>query len=149
MIHRLTFNIKIDTDNRFIWMALWEDKYYREWISAFGEGSYFKTPNWDEGTTIHFLGHDENGIYSKIEKHIPNELIRFKHIGNVLNGQEQVIDESVQKWSGANEMYSIENHEDHNVLKVDIDIMEEHLEFMKSNFPKALETIKRNSLNMS
>ena len=95
-IHRLQFSIEIHAEKTRIWNALWKDSSYREWASVFFEGSYIVVNNWEEGSTVHFLAPDQSGIYSRIETHIPNTMIRFTHIGNVLEGKEQAIDEETK-----------------------------------------------------
>lgn len=143
-INRLEFSIEIKADKTTIWNALWNLDCYRDWVSVFFEGSYAVTDNWKEGSTVHFLSPDKSGIYSIIEKHIPNKEMHFRHIGNVLNGKEQVLDDTTEKWSGASEMYSILDGKDSNILMVNIDVMDEHLEFMQKTFPLALEKVKNN-----
>ena len=144
MINRLEFFIDIKADKSTIWKALWDDRSYREWASVFFEGSYALAHNWNEGSKVHFLAPDQNGIYSIIEKHIPNNIIQFKHLGNVVKGDEQPINEESKKWSGATETYMLTEGKDTNTLKVEIDVMDEHLEFMANTFPIALKKIKLN-----
>lgn len=146
-INRLLFSIDIKAEKTKIWEALWNDSSYRKWASIFFEGSYVTADNWDEGSKVFFLSPDQSGIYSSIEKHIPNKIIRFKHIGSVLKGQEQPIDEETKKWSGATEIYSLNEETDHIILTIEIDVLDEHLEFMKDKLPKALEKIKSLSMN--
>lgn len=110
----------------------------------FFEGSHVVADSWKEGSHVHFLGPDQGGIYSLIDKHIPNELIRFKHIGKVENGKELPIDDETKKWSGATEVYKITEGRKINTLIVEIDIMDEHLESMTNTFSKALEKVKNN-----
>ncbi|TNM51559.1 hypothetical protein FHN55_22285, partial [Streptomyces sp. NP160] len=81
MINRLKFSIDIKAEKTAIWKALWNESCYREWASVFFEGSYAVTDEWKEGSKVHFLAPDQSGIYSLIEKHIPNNIIQFKHIG--------------------------------------------------------------------
>ena len=144
MINRLEFSIDIKAEKVTIWKALWNESYYREWVSVFFEGSHAITDNWEEGSIVHFLAPDKSGIYSRIEKHLLNKMIEFKHIGNVVEGKEQLIDEETKKWSGATEIYTLTEGKDTNTLKVEIDVMDEHLEFMTNTFPKALEKVKDN-----
>ena len=146
MINRLEFSIEIKAKKNTIWKALWNESSYREWVSVFFEGSYAITENWKEGSKVHFLAPDQNGIYSIIEKHIPNKIIQFRHIGNVLEGKEQPIDEETKKWSGATEIYTLTKKKDSYALAVEIDVMDEHLEFMTLTFPKALEKVKNNCI---
>lgn len=127
-----------------IWKALWDENYYRDWAGVFYEGSYYVTDNWKEGSKVMFLAPDESGIYSIIESHIPNKVIQFKHIGNVVKGKEQPIDDETRKWSGATEIYSLIEGTDSIALVVQIDVLDEHLEYMSTKFPKALERVKKN-----
>lgn len=144
MIHRLHFSIDIQAEKTKIWEALWNDDSYRDWASVFFEGSYALTDHWKEGSQVLFLAPDQSGIYSLIEKHIPNHMIQFKHIGNVVKGKEQPLDEETKKWSGTTEIYTLTEGSNCHTLTVEIDVLEEHLEFMNRTFPKALETIKNN-----
>lgn len=144
LINRLQFSTDITADKEKIWNALWDDKRYREWSGVFGDGSYYIIDNWKEGSKIMFLASDRSGIYSIIEKHIPNKTIQFKHIGKVVNGKEQLIEEEVKKWSGATETYSLKEGSGFYTLLVEIDVLDEHVEFMSKKFPIALEKIKKN-----
>jgi len=143
-INRLQFSIDIDAEKTKIWNALWNENSYRDWASVFFEGSYAITDNWKEGSKVLFLAPDQSGIYSIIETHIPNKTIRFKHIGNVLNGKEQPIDDETKTWSGATETYTLTKGTENYTLTVEIDILDEHLNFMTNTFPKALEKVKEN-----
>lgn len=142
MINKLQFSIDIKAEKTKIWEVLWNDAFYRDWASVFFEGSYAVTDNWKEGSTVHFLAPDQSGIYSTIERHIPNKIMGFKHIGNVVNGKEQPIDEETRKWSGATEMYTLTEEKDCITLRVEIDVLDEHLEFMSTTLPKALQKVK-------
>ena len=144
MMNRLQFSIDIQAEKTTIWNALWNDSKYRDWAGIFFEGSYAITKNWEEGSIVHFLAPDKNGVYSKIEKHIPNKIIQFKHIGNVTNGIEQPIDDTTKSWTGAMEVYKLIENSNFITLSVGIDIMDEHLEFMSNTFPLALEKVKAN-----
>lgn len=143
-MNKLQFTIDIKAEKDKIWKALWEDSAYRDWTSVFSEGSHAVSNNWKEGSIVQFLGADKSGIYSLIETHIPNNTITFKHIGTVLHGVQQPIDEATKTWSGSTETYTLTNGKDCNTLSLDIDIMDEHLDFMKETLPKALERVKNN-----
>lgn len=142
MIHRLHFSINISAEKSKIWHALWDDNSYREWANIFFEGSYAVSDNWTEGSQVLFLAPDKSGIYSIVEKHIPNKIMAFKHIGCVVNGKKQPIDEETKKWSGTTEIYTLTEDINFNTLRIDIDILEEHLDFMKNKLPEALKIIK-------
>lgn len=145
MIQRLHFSIEIKAEKTKIWDALWNENSYRDWIAVFSEGSYAVAESWKEGSKVLFLDTEKNGIYSIIQKHIPNKIMEFKHMGTIVKGQEQSIDDEVKKWSGAIETYTLKDKKDHNKLSVAIDVLDEHLDFMKNRFPIALQKIKDNS----
>ena len=147
MINRLKFSIDIKAEKTKIWKALWNDSCYRDWVSVFYEGSYAITDNWEEGSKVLFLAPDQSGIYSIIETHIPNKTMQFKHIGNIVKGKEQPIDDETKKWSDATESYTITEGKDYNTLTVEIDVLDEHLDFMTTKLPKALEKVKYLSRN--
>jgi len=142
MINRLTFSIDIAATKDTIWHALWDEESYKIWAAVFFEGSYAVSEHWEEGSIVHFLGPDQNGIYSKIEIHVPARIIRFKHIGKVVNGEEMPLDQEIKKWTGASEQYQLIEKDGIFSLQVEIDVMDEHLEFMSETFPKALRKIK-------
>jgi len=139
MINRLQFSIDIKAIKTKIWESLWSDNLYREWASVFFEGSYAVTNNWKVGSKVLFLAPDKSDIYSSIETHFPNKVITFKHLGNVVKGIEQPIDEETKKWSGATETYSLTKGIEYDQLIVEIDILDEHLDFMKNTLPTALK----------
>jgi len=145
MINRLEYSIDIEASSERIWNALWNDEYYRDWSSVFGAGSHFLVDDWSEGSSIMFLGTDKGGIYSNIERYLPKKVVQFKHIGVVKDGQAQPIDEEVKKWTGCTETYSLNENDDRITLLVEIDVMDEHMEFMKNKLSLALDVVKKNS----
>lgn len=144
-MNRLQFSVDIKADKTNVWKALWDDKHYRDWGGVFYKGSHYVIDNWAEGSKIMFLAPDQSGIYSIIETYIPNKIIEFRHIGSVLNGKVQPANEETKKWSGATEVYSLIESADFTTLSIEIDVLDEHVEFMSTKFPEALEKVKKNS----
>ncbi|WP_420318950.1 hypothetical protein [Ekhidna sp.] len=138
--HRLHYSVEIEASKSQIWSVLWDS--YGDWAEVFFDGSYAVTDHWKEGSTVLFLAPDQSGIYSIIEQHIPNNIMKFRHIGNVLNGKKQPVDDEAKKWSGATEVYKLEPISGINTLTIEIDVMDEHLDFMQRKLPIALEKIK-------
>lgn len=58
---KLHFEIMIDAKPEDVWDAVVNGKKYREWTSAFHEGSYFEG-GWNKGDSIKFLARNEKGF---------------------------------------------------------------------------------------
>ena len=139
---KLNFSIDIKAPKEKIWKVLWDDRTYREWTSAFMEGSYAES-DWKEGSKIHFLDPNGEGMYSTIAKKTENEFMSFKHIGSVKDGKEQPLDAETKKWSGATENYTLKDHNGTTTLTVELDTSGLEWENMlKEAFPKALDKVK-------
>lgn len=133
----LKFTSHIQASREKVWDVLWNDATYRQWTSAFSEGSYALS-DWNEGSKIQFLSPDGSGMFSTIEKKIPYELMVFKHIGEIKDGKETISD-----WAGALESYELKNSGDVTELIVELDSNEEFETYFKETFPKALELLKQ------
>jgi uncharacterized protein YndB with AHSA1/START domain len=133
-----TFNVQINAPKERVWDVLWNDDTYRQWTAAFHEGSYAKS-DWEEGGSIQFLSPEGDGMYSRIQKKIPNSVMIFEHLGEIKGGVEQPKSE----WSGARESYYLSDNNGMTELKVEIDLSDEYAEYFKDIFPKALEVVKR------
>jgi hypothetical protein len=138
---QLNFSINIDAPKKKVWQVLWNDDTYRKWTEVFSEGSYAES-DWNEGSKIHFLSPEGEGMYSKIEKKIPDEYMSFKHLGVMKEGKEQPLDEEAKKWAGAMENYTLKQNGNSTELKVDLQIAEGNEKYFDEKFPKALEKVK-------
>lgn len=138
---KLNFSIRINAPKEKVWQVLWDDATYRKWTSVFSEGSY-AVSDWQEGSKILFLSPDGGGMHSIIARKMPNELMSFKHLGIVKDGEEQPDNEETKKWSGAMEDYSLTETGGTTELAVAMDMTEDHEQYFKDTFPKALETVK-------
>lgn len=142
LIERLHFSININATKEKIWKTLWGKESYKIWTLPFGEGSYY-SGDLGPNSRIHFLMPDGNGIYSDVIFFKENELLVFKHIGDVSNFQEQEINEETKRWTGAFEIYRlVEINANTTELEVEVDVTDPHIEFMKKRFPQSLEAVK-------
>ncbi len=139
---RLEFNIEINTTPEKVWQIMWNDTTYKEWTNVFCEGSY-AVSNWNEGDSIHFLSPSGEGMNSIIDKRIENKFMAFKHIGEIKNFKVMPIDEAVQEWIGAMEIYELAANGSITVLNVKMDIIEKYEDYFKTTLPNALEKIKQ------
>src|SRR5215510_8339251 len=136
----LNFSIRIKAPKQKVWKTLWEDETYKKWTSAFSEGSY-AVSDWQEGSKILFLSPGGEGMYSVIDKKVPNEFMSFKHLGVVKDGKEQPADNETKDWSGAMENYTLTEKKDGVELSLAMDITDAHENYFKETFPKAFEKV--------
>lgn len=141
-MEKMNFKILIDAPREKVWNILWEDATYRQWTSAFSEGSYAVT-DWKEGSKVLFLGgEDGSGMVSMIAANRPHEYMSIKHLGVVKGGVEDTESEEVKKWSGLYENYTLIDLNGKTELIIDMDGIEEYLDFFQEAWPKALAKVK-------
>lgn len=143
---RLTFKTHIQAPAAKIWSTLWDDATYRQWTSVFSEGSY-AVSDWKEGSEIQFLAGDGGGMFSTIDRLIPNKFMSFKHLGEIKDGEVQPIDDKTREWTGAMENYTLEEKNDITELTVDVDITDEFQNYFSETFPAAIKKVKDLSEN--
>ncbi len=133
----LQFNISINAPREKVWKALWDESNYQQWTAVFGEGSSAKS-DWQEGSTIQFLGANGDGMYGRIDKMVPNTQMTFKHLGEIRNGEQKE-----SEWAGALESYFLTGNGAATELFVEMDTAESHQQYFKDTFPKALQIVKQ------
>ncbi|MDX1940967.1 MAG: SRPBCC domain-containing protein [Saprospiraceae bacterium] len=132
----LHFSTSINAPQEKVWNALWQDANYRKWTAVFHEGSYAES-DWEEGSKILFLGPGGDGMFSMIEKKIPNKQMTFKHLGELKNGVEES-----KGWENARESYFLSEKDGGTELKVELDSVGEFEQYFSETFPKALQLVK-------
>ncbi|UOU97179.1 hypothetical protein MUU74_11810 [Chryseobacterium daecheongense] len=137
----LSFEVQIEATPEKVWSVLWNDISYRQWTTAFTEGSFYEG-TLEEGTLVKFFDPNNNGMYSRVEKNIPNKEMKFLHLGEIYDGVEQP-----QDWGEATESYILEETESGTTLKGIIQTPEEFKGFFEDKFPKALGIVKNLSEN--
>jgi len=138
---QLNFSIQINAPKEKVWRTLFDDATYRQWTSAFHEGSY-AVGDWSEGSKILFLGPQGARITSRIARHIPNEYLSILHLGMIANGVEDFDSEETKKWSGALENYSVQEKNGVTTLRIETDTTEDFEAYFRETWPKALEKLK-------
>jgi predicted lactoylglutathione lyase len=137
----LEFNIEIEAPKERVWEVLWNDETYRQWTSGFCEGTYAKS-DWNEGSKIHFLTPNGEGMNSIIQSKVINEYMAFKHLSDLKNFEEMPINTASQEWTGAMETYRLTQNNTTTVLDVTMDCIEKYADYFKNTFPKSMEIIK-------
>ncbi len=132
-----TFTISINAPQEKVWEILWNDETYRQWTSVFSEGSY-AVSNWQQGSKVQFLSADGGGMHSIIERLVPNEVMSFRHRGEIKEGVEQPPSPS---WDGATETYMLAQEGTGTRLTVQVDMLEDHANYFEQTFPDALQKV--------
>lgn len=137
----LKFKIEIQATPEKVWSVLWDDFSYRQWTSAFTQGSFYMG-TLEEGSKIQFLDPDNNGMYSKVVKNIPAKEMVFLHLGEIYNGVETPMD-----WGDATESYFLDGDEEATKLSLEIKTTEEFKSFFEEKVPQAIQNVKNLSEN--
>lgn len=137
-MRKLEFSIEINAPKEKVWIALWEDQNYRNWTSAFMPGSYFES-DLQQGSPIHFMSPDGNGMFGVVEEVVSFERMYFKHFGEIQNGEPQ------DKIYGdeATERYDLSESNGVTLLSVTLNTDESFIPYFADVFPKALQIVKQ------
>ena len=138
---RLTFSTTINAPKELVWRTMLEDETYRQWTSAFHEGSHAIT-DWKTGSKALFLGPDGSGMVSRVAEHRPNEFLSLEHLGVVKNGMEDTTSADAKEWTGALENYALRDTGGHITLRVDMDTADSYKQYFEETWPKALAALK-------
>jgi len=134
----LQFEIQINAAPTLVWKYLWELENYQSWTSVFCPGSYYETSEFKEGNRIRLLTPEGHGMFSVLEKIDVNKFLAFKHLGDIIDFNEQ----EIANWENAIESYELTEYENGTLLKVFVDTLEKYIPFMEETFPKALLKLK-------
>lgn len=132
----LEYKIEINASPEKVWTVLWDDISYRQWTSAFTEGSFY-IGTWEEDSMMKFFDPNNNGMYSRVLKNNPNKEMTFLHLGEIYDGVEVP-----QDWGDATESYILEETEEGTKLTAKINTSEEFKGFFEDKFPNALQNVK-------
>jgi uncharacterized protein YndB with AHSA1/START domain len=133
----LNFSVTINAPKEVVWDKLWSDAGYRQWTSAFAQGSYAES-DWQQGSAIRFLTPSGEGMYGIIEKMVPYKEMTFQHRGEIKGGVEEPKD-----WAGARERYHLEERGGATELTVHVDSTEDFQSYFQDTFPKALQLVRQ------
>ncbi|MCJ7932370.1 MAG: SRPBCC domain-containing protein [Chryseobacterium sp.] len=134
-MERLSYEIEINAEPEKVWSVLWGDITYRQWTTAFKDGSFYEG-TLEENNIVKFLDPKNNGMYSRVVKVIPNEEITFLHLGEIYDGIEVS-----QDWGEATEAYFLKENEEGTLLRAEIQTPAEFKEFLKRNFQKRCHSL--------
>lgn len=118
---------------------------YEQWTAMFNPTSTYEG-TWEKGSKMLFLGVDENGerggMVSRIVENMPNQWVSIQHYGLLKADKEITEGEEVEKWANGFENYTFEESNGMTNLTVDLDVVEDFLDYMNDTYPKALDKLK-------
>lgn len=136
----LHFTIELPAPRERVWSCMLDDAGYRDWTSAFCEGSCYEG-EWRTGASIRFLGPDGgSGMRARIETADYPSYVSIEHLGEIREGQPV----SGPDWVGAYERYRLTTLPNgHTRLDVDLsEVPDAYLEMMNTAWPRALERLR-------
>lgn len=147
-MQKLEFKKKINTTAQKVYetmLGLKDKSTYEHWTSAFNPTSTYEG-SWEIGSKIYFVGVDENGkkggMVSKIEDNQQSKFVSIQHYGFLDGENEVTTGEQVEKWAGGHENYTFEEMNGVTTVIVEIDVIEEYLDYFKNTYPNALDKLK-------
>lgn len=141
-IGKQLFEIDIQAPREKVWQKMWSKEGYTAWTSEFTEGSYYEG-ELKAGETVHLLSPEGNGLYSDVIFMQENKLMILSHIGIIIDGEEQDLDEETEYWTGILESYRLSDNEDGSThLSLELDNQKEYFEKMNESFPRAFRKLK-------
>lgn len=145
---KLQFKIEINARAQKVYetmLGLKDKATYEYWVSAFNPTSTYEG-SWEKESKIYFVGTDENGkkggMVSEIEEHQPSKFVSIRHYGFLVGDTEVTTGEQVEKWAGGHENYTYQENNGTTTLTVDMDTIDEYLDYFEKTYPAALGRLK-------
>jgi len=142
---RLHFERMIQAPPERVWDAIVDERKYREWSSAFHEGSYFEG-GWEKGDRIRFLATNEKGekegMLSEIEDARKYDFISIKHLGIISGGVEDRTSNEAKRWESAHENYTFKRVNGGTKFEVDVDTDDDYVGMFSKIWPEALKKLE-------
>ncbi|WP_125723535.1 SRPBCC family protein [Flavobacterium ustbae] len=147
-MQKLQFKKEINASAQKVYetmLGLKDKATYEYWVKTFNPTSTYEG-SWDKGSKIRFVGTDENGkkagMVSEIEENNPAQFVSIRHYGFLDGDTEVTTGEQVEKWAGGHENYTFEENNGITTVTVEMDTIEEYLDYFNSTYPKAMDKLK-------
>lgn len=140
MSGRLNYTIEIPVPRARVWACMLDDATYRDWTTAFAEGSYYEG-EWSTGADMRFLGPGGGGMRARIEQADAPEYVSIRHLGELRDG----VPADASDWDGAYERYRFHEMADA-ATRLDVELQnvpDEYVPMMNAMWPKALERLRQ------
>ncbi|NMM47921.1 SRPBCC family protein [Marinigracilibium pacificum] len=143
---QFTQSINAPVDKVYDYMLGISDKStYEEWTSLFNPTSTYEG-TWDKGNKILFVGVDDKGerggMVSRIAENIPNQFVSIQHYGMLKGDTEITEGPDIEKWANSFENYTFEENNSTTIVTIELDTVEDFIDYMNQLYPKALIKLK-------
>src|SRR5690554_714472 len=129
-----------------IMLGLDDKATYEAWTAEFNPTSTYEG-SWEKGSKIYFIGTGEEGekggMVVEIAENIPNKFVSIRSYGILKGDTEFTQGEDVEKWAGGLENYSFEENNGITIVKVEVDMTDDYIDYFNETYPKALNKLKR------
>lgn len=139
MSKTLHFSQHIEAPRATVWRLMLDDAAYRDWTSAFCEGSYYEG-SWEQGGELRFLSPDGQGILSRVVERQEGSLIRLRHQAEIENFQVKA--DEASDWKDAAEDYELHDEATGTHLEISSSVPDSYESMMREMWPKGLLRLK-------
>ena len=124
IMKKLHFSVLIQAPKEQVWDVMLNDKSYREWTSAFMEGSYYEG-TWTAGSKMRFLAPEPDGgvsgMLSEIREVRPYDFVSIENLGEIKNDEEILFTQELTGGQAMLENYTFTDKSGITELSVDVD----------------------------
>lgn len=137
----LEFGIDIAAPVARVWDCMFDPTAYRDWTSAFAEGSYYEGV-WATGRRIRFLDPQGFGMEAIVDDCLPHERLSLRLVGEIKDGRPVADSRLIQQ--PARESYVFGAiPEGGTRLAVHLQSWDDGFtDFLKDSWPRALQRLK-------
>lgn len=136
-LQRLNYSIHIQAPVERVWSTMLAADSYRDWTSAFMEGSYYEG-SWEQGSRIRFLTPSGEGMEAQIAENQRHAYLSIRHLCMLSPGQASVPGEGEPPY----ENYRFTPEAGGTRLDIEQDVPAEYVAMMDESWPQALARLK-------
>ncbi len=82
----LQFSVDVHAPVARVWDCMFDPIAYRDWTSAFADGSYFEGV-WDTGRRLRFLDPQGFGMEAVVDEAVPHQRMSLRLVGEIKEGR--------------------------------------------------------------
>jgi uncharacterized protein YndB with AHSA1/START domain len=142
----LHFSMQINAPKQKVWETMLNKDSYVVWTQVFNPSGSTYEGSWDQGSSIRFIGPEEDGkpsgMLSKIKENRKYEFLSIQHIGELNKGVEKMYEPGAEAY----ENYTFNEKDGGTEVLVDMtsaqDFPKEYEEMFQTMWPQALQKLK-------